>query len=72
MPKEKVQEAQAELTAAQAADEYDAAELAANARKLFGYSQDIAAAALAYNHVTRATRAGAKKIITQFAERKVN
>lgn len=53
-------------------EEYDVAEIAANAPALFGYSVDIATAAFEYNGIKRCTLAVAKKIIKEFAERKVN
>jgi len=55
----------------QKAETYEAAEIAANAPRLFGYSVDIATAALAFNGIERATIADAKKTIKDFAERKV-
>lgn len=60
-------------TAARVAEEpvYAAAEIAANAPRLFGYSVDIATAALAYNKVERCTLEKAKKLVKEFAERKV-
>lgn len=51
---------------------YDAAEIAENAPHLFGYSVDIARAAFEFNGIKRCTLAEAKKIIKEFAERKVN
>lgn len=51
---------------------YDASEIAANAPHLFGYSVDMATAALAYNGVTRCTLEKARTTIKTFAERKVN
>ena len=51
--------------------EYEAAEIAANAPRLFGYSIDIATAAFDVNHVERCTLSAAAKIIKEFAERKV-
>ena len=50
---------------------FDAAEIAANARELFGYSIDLANAAFDVNHVERCTLNEAKRIIKAFAERKV-
>lgn len=50
---------------------YDAQEIAANAQQLFGYSVDIATAALAFNRVERTTIEEARAIIKGFAERKV-
>ena len=51
---------------------YEAVEIAANAQRLFGYSADIATAALDFNHVTRCSLEKAKKLIKDFAERKVD
>lgn len=51
---------------------YDASEIAANVPHLFGYSVDMATAALAYNGVTRCTLEKARTTIKTFAERKVN
>lgn len=53
-------------------EEYDVAEIAANAPRLFGYSEDIATAAFDVNGIKRCTLAEARKIIKEFAERKVN
>lgn len=50
---------------------YDAAEIAANAPRLFGYNSDLATAALAYNKIARCSLNQAKQIIKDFAERKV-
>lgn len=50
---------------------YDAAEIAANSVRLFGYHVDLARAALEYNRISRCSIATAKKIIKDFAERKV-
>lgn len=50
---------------------YEAKEIAANAPHLFGYSVDLATAALAYNKVERCTIEKAKKLVKEFAERKV-
>ncbi len=50
---------------------YEAAEIAANALRLFGYGVDLATAALDYNHIERCTVETARKIIKEFAERKV-
>lgn len=50
---------------------FDAAEIAANARELFGYGIDLANAAFDVNHVERCTLNEAKRIIKAFAERKV-
>lgn len=51
---------------------YEASEIAANAQHLFGYSTDIATAALAFNRVERCTLEKARSTIKSFAERKVN
>lgn len=51
---------------------YGAAEIAKNAKSLFGYSIDIATAALSYNHVAECTLSEAQQIIKRFAERKVD
>ncbi len=51
---------------------YEAAEMAANAPRLFGYSIDLATAAFDFNHIERATLSEAKTIVKNFAERKVN
>lgn len=60
-------------TAARVAEEpvYAAAEIAANAPRLFGYSVDLARAAFTFNKVERCSLEKAKKIIKDFAERKV-
>ena len=58
-------------TPAEQEQEYGAAEIAANAPRLFGYSIDIATAALDVNHVESCTLSVAAKIIKEFAERKV-
>ncbi len=50
---------------------YEAKEIAANAPRLFGYSVDIATAALTYSKVERCTLEKAKELIKEFAERKV-
>ena len=50
---------------------YEAKEIAANAPRLFGYSVDIATAALTFNKLERCTLEKAKKLIKEFAERKV-
>lgn len=61
-------------TAARVEEEpiYAAAEIATNAPHLFGYSVDLAKAALAFNKVECCSLEKAKKIIKEFAERKVN
>ena len=61
-----------ETTAAPAkAEVYEAKEIAKASMALFGYGTDIATAALAYNKVERCTIIDAKRIIKEFAERKV-
>ena len=50
---------------------FNAAEIAANAPRLFGHSIDIATAALDVKHVESCTLSVAAKIIKEFAERKV-
>lgn len=64
----------AKTTVARVAEEpvYAVAEIAANASRLFGYSVDLARAAFAFNKVERCSLEEAKKIIKEFAERKVN
>ena len=52
--------------------EYEAAEIARNAMRLFGYSPDIATAALKTANVKACTVEKARTIIKAFAERKVN
>lgn len=52
-------------------DTYEASEIAKASPKLFGYSIDIATAALAVNGIKSCTVAEAKRIIKEFAERKV-
>lgn len=51
---------------------YDASEIAANAPQLFGYSIDMATAALSFSGITRCTLDKARITIKSFAERKVN
>lgn len=68
----KTSAAEAVETAAATESVYEAAEFAANAPNLFGFSADMATAAFAYNHVERCTLDEARKIIKAFAERKVN
>ena len=51
---------------------YEAAEIAANAPHLFGYSTDMATAALTFNKLERCTIEKARTTIKTFAERKVN
>ena len=53
------------------AETYEAAEIAANAQRLFGCSIDIATAALKVNGIERCALADAEKLIKEFAERKV-
>lgn len=52
--------------------EYEAKEIAQNARSLFGYSPDLATAALRMENIQNCTLSKAKSIIKAFAERKVN
>lgn len=51
---------------------YEAKEIAQNSPRLFGRSVDLATAALDYNGIERCTLDEAKKLINNFAERKVN
>lgn len=51
---------------------FDANEIAKNAPRLFGYSVDIATAALDYSSITICTLDEAQRIIKSFAEREVN
>lgn len=51
---------------------YSIPELAANAKRLFGVSTDVATAALRKCHVRSLTISEARTIIKSFAERKVN
>lgn len=51
---------------------YTAAEIAINAKRLFGVSQDVATAALKCSHATSLTLSEARTIIQKFAERKVS
>ena len=53
------------------AETYEATEIAANAPRLFGYSIDIATAALKVAGIDRCTLADAKKTIKEFAEKRV-
>lgn len=62
----------AEPEAVQAAEVFDAKEIAENAPRLFGYSHDLTATALELAGIDRCTIAEAEKITKQFAERKVN
>ncbi len=50
---------------------FDADDIAQNAPRLFGYSNDLATAALEVAGVKRCTLDEAKQIIKDFAERKV-
>ena len=68
MPKDKNEPA---VTAVCQESVYAADEIAANATRLFGCSVDIARAALAFNHVETCTINEAKRLIREFAERKV-
>ena len=70
MAKEKTPEAQATTT--EVAEKYSAAEIALNAQHLFGYSQDLASAALEIAGKETYTLAEAKETIKAFAERKVD
>lgn len=54
-----------------AAEVFDAKEIAENSPTLFGYSTDIAAAALEIAKIERCTLNEAAKTIKAFAERKV-
>jgi hypothetical protein len=56
---------------AQAEPTYEATEIAANAPRLFGYNVDIATAAFKVSGTERATLTDAKKIIKDFAEKRV-
>lgn len=71
MSKDKVATA-TNKTAANAEPVYSASEIAANARRLFGCSIDIASAALARENIKTCTVEQARAIIKKFAERKVN
>ena len=59
-------------TERQAAATFEAWEIAENAPHLFGYSRDIAAAALEVAKIKECTLEEAAKTIKAFAERKVN
>lgn len=50
---------------------YSASEIAQNAPRLFGYSADVASAALNRSKIKSCTLSEAKRIIKDFAERKV-
>lgn len=54
-----------------AAEEFDVKEIAENSPTLFGYSTNIAEAALECAKIEKCTLAEAEKIIKAFAERKV-
>jgi len=58
-------------TPATQAETYEAKEIAANAPRLFGCSIDIATAAFKVSGTERATLTDAKKIIKDFAEKRV-
>lgn len=58
-------------TATRTESEYEAAEIARNAMTLFGYSPDLATAALKMANIKMCTLDKAKSIIKTFAERKV-
>lgn len=63
---------EAQKTTPQLTEEvYDASEIAANAKGLFGFHSDLAAAAFKCAGVTRCTLKEAQNVIKQFAERKV-
>lgn len=66
---EKKNEAQ---TAQPVAETYDVKEIAENAQHLFGYSSDLATAAFTLAGKKTCTLDEAKRIIKEFAERKVN
>ena len=53
------------------AETFDAREISQNALRLFGYSTDLATAAFEVSGVKRCTLEEARKIIKDFAERKV-
>ena len=57
--------------AQQVEETYEPAEIAANAPRLFGYSVDLATAALSLKVEERYTLADAKRIIKDFAEKRV-
>lgn len=64
--------AQAVTTApAPTVSEYEAAEIARNAQNLFGYSPDLATAALRVANIQMCSIDKARTIIKTFAERKV-
>ncbi|MBR1566698.1 MAG: hypothetical protein IJ649_08040 [Oscillospiraceae bacterium] len=70
MAKEKTEATQTPATTQEPV--YDAAEIAQNSKRLFGYGVDLAKAALDFNNVNACTLEEAKRIIKEFAERKVN
>ena len=53
-------------------EQYEASEIAQNSPRLFGYSIDLAAAALEIAGLKTCTLTKAKEVIKAFAERKVN
>lgn len=55
----------------EAVPEYEATEIAQNSLTLFGYSPDLATAALWMANIQRCSLNTAKNIIKAFAERKV-
>lgn len=57
--------------AAQQEPVYGAAEIAQNSKRLFGYGVDLATAALDFHKVNACTLEEAKRLIKEFAERKV-
>ena len=54
------------------AQQYEAAEIAKNAQHLLGYGVDVATAAFDFNHITSCTLTEAKRLVGEFAKRKVN
>ena len=66
-----VKATQAENATAQTEPEYEAAEIAKNAVALFGYSPDLATAALKLANIQMCSLEKARTIIKTFAERKV-
>lgn len=74
MAKENPAKAAAQVVAAapvQNVSEYEAAEIAQNAQRLFGYSPDLATAALRMANIQMCSIDKARTIIKTFAERKV-
>lgn len=63
-------EARSSRVAAEAV--YDVNEIAENAYRLFGYSVDLAKAAFRHSKLKCCSLDKAKKLIKEFAERKVN